>query len=212
MLRNLHKLLDPVRRAVRLLLTRGVLRLVADDATLQRVQVTALAGETLDGLERWQDYGITSVPHPGAEVLVGSVGGNRSHAVVLRVDDRRYRLRALEEGEVALYTDEGDVIHLARGRRVRISTLHLHIDAAEDVAVQTTRYAVTASEAVEIVTPSLTARAAGGGASVARFEGAVHVVGDVTTDADVRAQGVSLRGHVHPENDGGGPTDPPQES
>jgi len=33
--------------------------------------------------------------------------------------------------------------------------------------------------------------------------------GDITAAGDVRAGSVSLRGHVHPENDSGGPTGAP---
>ena len=50
-------------------------------------------------------YGITSHPLKGADALVLAVGGIRQHPIVL-IDDRRYRVRELEEGEVCIYTDE----------------------------------------------------------------------------------------------------------
>ena len=37
----------------------------------------------------------------------------------------------------------------------------------------------------------------------------VTITGDTTVIGDMVADGISLRNHVHPENDGGGPTDPP---
>ncbi len=56
----------------------------------------------------------------GAEAITLSVGGHRSHTVVINVDDRRYRLKGLKGGEVALYTDEGDFIHFQRGRIAKL--------------------------------------------------------------------------------------------
>ena len=63
---------------------------------------------------RFQDYGITSHPHPGAEAVVVCAGGLRSHAIAIRVDDRAYRLTGLQQGEVALYDDLGNVVKLGR--------------------------------------------------------------------------------------------------
>jgi phage baseplate assembly protein V len=42
--------------------------------------------------------------------------------------------------------------------------------------------------------------------------GPVNIVaaGNVNVTGDVIADGISLKNHVHPENDSGGPTDPPQ--
>lgn len=50
---------------------------------------------------------MTSVPHAGAECVTLSVGGNTDHPVVINVDDRRYRMRGLKTGEMAIYDDQG---------------------------------------------------------------------------------------------------------
>ncbi len=112
--RLLHKTLAPIRRKITLMVSRAVLTLVDDETTLQAVQAKLLGGETLAALERFQQYGFTSVPLAGAEALSLSLGGNRSHTVIVSVDDRRYRLKGLEGGEVALYDDRGQRIHLTR--------------------------------------------------------------------------------------------------
>ena len=56
----------------------------------------------IDGAERFQIYGFSSHPRKGADALVLAVGGVRQHSIVL-VDDRRHRMKNLEESEVALY-------------------------------------------------------------------------------------------------------------
>jgi phage baseplate assembly protein V len=111
----------PMLRRILLTIGRGVVRLANDDGGIQLLQVDLLKGETRDRLERFQDYGFTSVPHPGAEAVVGFVGGNRDHGLVLAVGDRRFRVRGLKSGEVAIYSDEGDLIHFRRGREIHVT-------------------------------------------------------------------------------------------
>lgn len=107
--------------AFRLMVSRAVLSLIDDAAKLQRVQIQMMADEERGDVERFQDYGFTSAPFPGAEAVALSVGGSRSHMVVIAVEDRRYRLTGLEAGEVAIYTDEGDKIVLKRGREIGVT-------------------------------------------------------------------------------------------
>lgn len=118
--------LAKIETRIKLLLGRAVIRLVDDARRIQELQVEALEGEVIDLVERFQEYGFTSHPHEGAEAVIGAFGGARQHSVVLKVDDRRYRLTGLEEGEVALYTDEDEDdgphrIVMERGRRIRLS-------------------------------------------------------------------------------------------
>lgn len=108
--------LKAIENRVRGMLARAIVRLVDDAMHLQELQLDLFADERQDGVERFQDYGFTSRPKPGAEAIVAFVGGLRSHAIALRVDDRRFRLTALQEGEVALYDDLGNVVKLGRER------------------------------------------------------------------------------------------------
>ncbi|WP_312930101.1 phage baseplate assembly protein V [Stutzerimonas nitrititolerans] len=107
----MSRLLSPVWRRLRLLVSRGVLQLADDGSTMQKVQVTLL-GESPAWAERFQQYGLTSVPR--AEAVVTAVGGARAHLVAIAVDDRRYRMAGLKGGEVAIYDDLGQSVHLTR--------------------------------------------------------------------------------------------------
>jgi phage baseplate assembly protein V len=121
---NLHaieKLTAPLKRRVRNLVRRAIVRLVYDDPKMQELQIAVLSGEVRDQVERWEDYGLTSHPIPGAEALVLALGGNSAHSAVIKVGDRRYRLTSLAEGEVALYDDQGQKIHLKRGKEIEIT-------------------------------------------------------------------------------------------
>lgn len=86
------------------------------EGQIKRFDSTGVAGEQLNDREMFQHYGFTSSPQNGAEgVLLGA--GNVLYLVA--EDDRRYRV-TLQQGEVAIYTDEGDKIHFKRGKSIEI--------------------------------------------------------------------------------------------
>lgn len=99
------------------------------------VEMQALAGESVAG-EMLQHYGFTSAPLPGAEYIVIPVGGNSQHSVVIASDDARYRV-TLKDGEVAIYSDEGDHVHLKRGRVIEVMTETLLVKAGTKVRFET---------------------------------------------------------------------------
>ncbi|RQO63114.1 phage baseplate assembly protein V [Paucibacter sp. KBW04] len=115
-----QRMLRPLTQRIQLMVGRAVLQLVDDSTKLQSVQIMLLADELRDQVERFQNYGFTSVPLPGAEAVAVAVAGNRDHALVIAVDDRRYRLKGLASGEVAIYTDEGDKVHIKRGGTIEV--------------------------------------------------------------------------------------------
>lgn len=116
-----NQLTKPLRTQVANLAARAVVRLVNDAAKIQLMQLGVGSDETRDGCERIGDYGFTSVPMPGAEAVVIFPNGRRDHGLVVAVGDRRYRITGLVEGEVALYTDEGDSVILHRGRTITVT-------------------------------------------------------------------------------------------
>lgn len=107
-------------RTVRGLVGRALLTLIDDAKRMQSVQIQTVGEEVTSGVERFQNYGLTSVPRlpdadgKGPEAIVLAVDGDRSHEVVIVVDDRRYRLKGLASGEVAVYDDLGQFVHLTR--------------------------------------------------------------------------------------------------
>lgn len=114
---------------------RAVVRASEDTGPLQALQAEATAGELMDRAERMQDYGFASRPHPGAEAAVVFACGQRNHPLIVAVADRRYRLKGLATGEVALHDDQGQVVRLGRAG-MTIETPHpLSIAAAGAVSI-----------------------------------------------------------------------------
>lgn len=200
-------------RAQRNGFARGVLRLTGDGHKMQTSQVELLDGEMVDGAERAQQYGMTCHPQAGAEVFVAFVGSDRGHAVIVACDDRRFRVQSLKPGEVCVYTDEGDTITLKRENHIEVKTKHLLVQAEEDVAYETKKFSVQASESFEVVTPitniktdSLAFSGQNGGEVPASMTGTLAASGDVTSNNGA----VSLNSHAHEGvQPGGGVTEKP---
>ncbi|MCD4675337.1 MAG: phage baseplate assembly protein [Desulfobacula sp.] len=111
---------------------RTILSSVTEGA-IKRFAGSGRPGETFADREYFQHYGFTSRPLSGAEGILLKQGNN---IILVASDDRRYRIE-LAQGEVALYTDEGDHIHMKRGNLVEVATRELKIIASEKVSMET---------------------------------------------------------------------------
>jgi len=128
-----------LQRGLSRLWSRVVVQRLINSTASQQVDISLVAGETKNGMEYLEPYGFTSAAHSGAEGVALFLGGDRSHGVVINVADRRYRLKGLKEGEVALYTDEGDRVVLKRGRVIEVTTDTLILHAKNKVVLDTPR-------------------------------------------------------------------------
>jgi Bacteriophage Mu Gp45 spike protein len=94
-----------------------------DDPLFREHEISLYTQEKQKEIEHFEPYGLTSrVKKPTgdgnnkkkAEALMLFTGGNRSHGALLVVGDRRYRIKGLQEGEVALFDDQGHQVHITR--------------------------------------------------------------------------------------------------
>lgn len=127
---------------------RAIIKSVVE-GVVKRFSATGLIGQDIDNREYLQHYGYTSRPLEGAEAIIIRDG---NHIVMIASDDRRYRI-SLEAGEVALYTDEGDKIHLKRNR-------HIEIIGGEKITATTKVAEITATTSAAITSPVVTITAA----------------------------------------------------
>lgn len=103
-----------LQRQVLNLICRAVVKSVNASKKCQVVDLELIAGEPTGNIEHLEPYGFTSKARSGSEALVLFPDGDRSHGVVVAVSDRRYRMRGLKDGEVALYDDQGQSVTLTR--------------------------------------------------------------------------------------------------
>lgn len=173
---------------------RSILSSVSE-GVVKRFSGAGRSGETFTDRECFQHYGFTSRALAGAEGILLKQG---NQIMLIASDDRRYRIK-VEHGEVALYSDEGDYVHLKRGNLVEVKTSTLEVIADTKVILDTPLVEITGE-----------------------VEADLHITsgGNITADGDIHdmagGTGLTMSGmrsiynrHAHPENDGGGPTDEP---
>ncbi|EFB9907520.1 phage baseplate assembly protein V [Escherichia coli] len=106
--------IEAMQRQLLGLIGRAVVKSISAATKCQTVDVSLIAGEPKAGVEHLEPYGFTARANSGAEAVVFFPDGDRSHAVVVTVSDRRYRLKGLQTGEVAVYDDQGQSVTLTR--------------------------------------------------------------------------------------------------
>lgn len=191
---SMERLLAPLKRRIRLSIATGLVKLVNDAGGLQVLQVSGLVGQVGDDVNRYQNYGFTSVPLPGAQGVFLAVGASGEHLVAVAVDDARYRKKGMEPGESAQYNHLGDYIVIKNGRIIEVF-------AGAKVDVTAPEAVFNCSVKVTLNTPLLS------------VTGAIHAGGNIHSDTQVSdalgsMQGMRTfyNGHVH----GGSP--PPNPS
>lgn len=217
-MKDLRKLLDPLKQRILLSISRAVIETINDGTGIQEIQASLLDDELQDDMERFQNYGFTANPPKGSEGIAVFPGGDRSHGILIAVDNRQYRLKGLEGGEVALYTDEGDFIKLKRGNEIEFSTHKLTINATEEINMTSPTVKINASGLFQVTCPgssfignvgiqgALSAFGAGGGniTSTGQIQDHTGTMDQIRT---------IYNGHTHPENGtGGGTTSSPNQA
>lgn len=123
--REIERAKAGMRTALRAVLKGGVTR-----TRVQRLNAEALAGEALRDVELMQQFGFTSAPPEGAQLVLIPLGGRTSAAVVVASEHGTYRFKVDAQGEAALYNQWGDVIHLKQDRSIHVvAALKVQIDS-----------------------------------------------------------------------------------
>jgi len=100
----------------------GVIHATDDSDGIHRVQIHLTPREMLDGVPVMQLYGFASHAKPSAHAHVLFVTGDRSRGIAVATNDPSARPRDTKQGEVVIYTDEGDTIALHRNHHIDITT------------------------------------------------------------------------------------------
>lgn len=185
--------LEIVNRRINNSTARGVVQLTDVSKQMQTLQVTVLKDEVLDAVQYFEPHGFTSRAKQGAEAVLLCPGGNRASAFAIAVSDRRFRIKDLGEGEVAMYDDANNLIHFKQDK-----TLSVKSDTSVDFDVPdiTTTGNIVATGNIN----------AGGN---------IHADGNVSADGDI-SDGIgsmqemrdTYNGHNHPTAPTG-PVSPP---
>lgn len=107
---------------VRGIVARAVLEATNDNGGSQTADVTVFKDVRRSGVEILQPFGVASRAPAGGLALVFAIGGDQGDMVALMPGAPEHRFGGLAEGEVAIYTAEGDFFHLRADGSATVKT------------------------------------------------------------------------------------------
>lgn len=179
--RIVDKMVAPLSRSVRMMMSRCTVALSDASREIQTVQVKGLKGEVLGAPQYPQHYGFRSVPLPGASGFLGALFGSRSQSIILASTDARFNPKDLKPGEVCIFDNRGQFICLRQDCIEIISPLH--------VTVTTPLLTVDAPQTVFT--------------GDVQVDGSLHVDQTIDADEEVSVGNISLTEHRHSNVDNG---------
>lgn len=128
----------------------GRVTLSDDSKTAQLLQVKLNDSETRDDTPRIAEFGFTSRPPLGSDVLIVFLGGDRSKGVVVATAHQASRPTNLLEGEAMVYDFWGKSIYLTKSGGIIVDAKGTPVTVNNATTVT-----INAAEAVQMNTPVL---------------------------------------------------------
>ena len=137
-------------RRIQLMSGWGRVTFCDDSKTAQLLQVKLNDSETRDSTPRIAEFGFTSFPPNGSDVLMVFMGGDRSKGVVVATGHQQSRPAGLVSGESMVYDVWGKSIHFTKDDGIVVEA-----KGAPVTINNATTVTINAATAVEMVTPVL---------------------------------------------------------
>jgi len=197
LIRSISAFTAPIARRIKMLVQRSVLTRVKYDSKVRLLQVKLPGGQELADIEHLEPFGFTSHAPAGAECLVLAFGGNGSHSVGLQVGDRRYRM-VIEEGDVAIYNQNADYLHLKNDGTATLKS-------STKVIVDSPQVEMTGTLKVAGATLLQSTLGVAGDTALAANLVVVGTAGitDAATLASLTVNGIAFDTHAHSYTDNG---------
>lgn len=123
----MNQLINELKRKILLAVGIGILRIIDDTKKIQKCQISLMDNETHSNVDRYQEYGFSSVPLPGAQAVAVSIAGSRDNSIIIATEDGRYRPLNLNPGEVTIYNQFGDKIVIKQNRTIEITAPNIKL-------------------------------------------------------------------------------------
>lgn len=172
-----------------LLIGRGKVQSSNDDGPVQILQARISAKE-IANIRRLAEFGFTSRPLPGADVVVVFVAGDRSNGAIIATGDQRYRFKLENDGEVALHDAFGKSIWFKKdgGIEIEMADSPITINNANGITVNSQSDITLHMNGADVIIdgPGLVQLAGAGGKKVVLdgdpvVAGVVHATSTVVT-------------------------------
>lgn len=186
--KDMTGVMERLWRRVQLMSSWGRVTFSDDSRSAQLLQVKLNDSETRDDTPRIAEFGLTSRPPDGSDVLVVFLGGDRSKGVVVATAHQGSRPKGLLAGEIMLYDLWGKSVYLTKAGGIVVEA-----QGAPVTVNNATTVTINAADSVELVTPLL------------------HVTGDIVADGNITDSVRSMaddRGLFNSHTNGSGTTTP----
>lgn len=111
---------ESIFRRIQMMFGRGRVTYVDDSGPVQKVQVRLSGLETSDGRLRMMEFGFTSNPPDGTDVLALHISGDRSAGTVFATNHQQSRPTGLAPGESKLYSQDGKYVYMTAGGGISV--------------------------------------------------------------------------------------------
>ncbi len=103
----ISRMTSTMRKKIFLLVGRGELKAIDNSKNTAKCQSEFLKDELVSDIDKIEDYGFSSNPESGAQIVAIFLDGNREQGMGIRFHDRRYRPTDLKPGEACMYHKSG---------------------------------------------------------------------------------------------------------
>ena len=177
-------------RRILQLIGRGRVTSVSDAGPVQTMQAKFLNAEIHDNLARLAEFGFTSNPPDGSDIVVGFFGGDRTNGAVIATGHQPSRPTGLLAGESMLYSQDGK---------------HIYMTSSGGIVVEAKNQMVTINDASTVVVNAGTTITLNAPTSILANTPLLKVSGDIIdnsgTNPHTMAQMRSIyNGHTHSVN------------
>lgn len=205
-------MMEAVFRRIQMMFGRGRVTYTDDSGPVQKMQVRLSGLETSDGRLRMSEFGFSSNPPDGSDVLTLHISGDRGAGTVFATNHQQSRPTGLLAGESKLYSQDGKYVYMTAsgGIVVEAKGQPVTINDASNVTVNCSGiFKVVAPGGVQFQTPTVTVTGVLNIENQAGATNASTMTGSFEVSGDVIAGSVSTQNHIHSASGGSGNGGPP---
>lgn len=129
---------------------RGRVTYVNDSGTVQKIQVKGSDLATSDNRMRLAEFGLTSNPPNGSDVVYCAVAGDPGDVAVIGTNHQPSRPTGLQPGETMLYSQDGKYVYMTASGGISVFANGQPVNVTDATTVT-----INATTKVRMVTPRL---------------------------------------------------------
>lgn len=173
-------MMERVFRRIQMMFGRARVTYVDDSGPVQKMQVRMSGLETPDNRLRLAEFGFTSNPPVGSDVLALHIAGDRGSGAVFATNHQASRPKGLAAGETMLYSQDGKYVYLTGSGGIVVEAKGQNVTVNDATTVT-----INASAGVVMNTPLMSVSG--------------DIIDNAATNAHTMKQMRSIyNGHTHP--------------